>query len=233
MSGIFQVESRRIVACVMMLMMGVSGVSLSQTPADDSRATSVLQLSETEQRQFVESVLNRGFPEDEGDRFAILLVNRSGTVVPILGLKVQQELKKSRPSERFIDLLSEMIAYAGCEESLDAITDLIRIDEDRFGQYIGRTLDNAIKWQNPFSLAYQAFEFGDAALTRHATAWSKSVLASDRLQRLWAKAMLDRYGNRPIESEWARDPIASRIGASLDLRDRVLKVVAELRRNPR
>src|SRR5580693_4238260 len=77
-------------------------VGFSQTPVANEDAKSVLRLSEAEQRQFVDSTLDRGFPENDGDRFSVLLVNRSALVVPILESRVEQELKRSPRSERFV-----------------------------------------------------------------------------------------------------------------------------------
>jgi hypothetical protein len=91
-------------------------VCFSQTPVPNEDAKSVLQLSELEQQQFVTSILDRDFPESDGDRFSLLLVNRSALVIPILESRIEQELKRSPRSERFVDLASSMIAYAGDEE---------------------------------------------------------------------------------------------------------------------
>src|SRR5258708_4319716 len=97
-------------------------VCFSQTPVPNEGAKSVLRLSEAEQRQFVDSILDRGFPENDGDRFSVLLVNRSALVVPILESRVEHELRRSPRSERFLELASAMIAYAGDDESLLAIS---------------------------------------------------------------------------------------------------------------
>jgi hypothetical protein len=35
------------------------------------------------------------------------------------------------------------------------------------------------------------------------------------MKRLWAEAMVERYGGIPTETEWAGDPIASRLKSSL------------------
>jgi hypothetical protein len=216
---------------LMTLAFWVSHVSLAQTPATSEEAKSVLRLSEVEQRQFVNSILDRGFPENEGDRFSLLLVNRSALVVPILESRLEQELERSPRSERFVELASAMIAYAGDEESLRAISKLIVIDEKSFGGLIARTFDNALNWRNPFTVAYRAFEIGDDAINRHTSAWSESALASDRMKRLWAEAMLDRYGRVPDPADWAQDPLASRLtNRSLEqLRASVLRYAVETR----
>lgn len=213
--------------CAMMIPCTVQ-VAFSQPPTREE-TKSVLQLSEAEQRQFVNSVLDGGFPQNQGDKFSLLLVNRSSLVIPIVEARLEQELKQPSRSERLIELASAMIAYAGDEQSLRAISKLIAIDESRFGRLVARTLDNAGNWQNPFTVVYRAFELGDDAVSRHTAAWADSALASDHMQRAWAEAMLDRYGKVPDDSELAKDPIATRLKdrASPELRQNILRLAAE------
>jgi hypothetical protein len=204
-------------------------VCVAQTARDAETVKSILQMPEAEQVAFAKSVLEQHFPENEGDKFSLLLVNRSALVVPLIESRIESELRSDSRSERFIDLASAMIAYAGDQHSLRAIRKLIGIDESRFGTFIGRTLDNAGKWGNPFGVAYQALELGDETVARYATAWAEAALLSNRMQRTWAEAMLDRYGKVPGDSEWATDPIASRLKdrASPELRQSVVRFAAE------
>jgi hypothetical protein len=204
-------------------------VCVAQTAKDAETVKSILRVSEAEQVEFVKSVLEQHFPENEGDRFSLLLINRSALVVPLIESTIESELGRASRSERFIDLASTMIAYAGNEHSVRAISRLIRIDERRFGTLIGRTLDNAGKWGNPFGVAYQALDLGDGTVAGYTAAWAESALASDRMHRAWAEAMLERYGRAPSESEWAQDPIASRLKdrASPELRYSVMRFATE------
>ena len=204
-------------------------VCVAQTSKDAETIKSILRVSDADQVAFAKSVLEQHFPENEGDKFSLLLVNRSALVVPLIESRIESELGSDSRSERFIDLASAMIAYAGDEHSLRAIRKLIGIDERRFGTFIGRTLDNAGKWGNPFGVAYQALELGDETVARYATAWAEAALLSNRMQRTWAEAMLDRYGKVPGDSEWATDPIASRLKdrASPELRQSVVRFATE------
>jgi hypothetical protein len=70
---------------------------------------------------------------------------------------------------------------------------------------------------------------GDEAVAQYTTTWVESALASNRMQRTWAEAMLDRYGKVPGESEWATDPIVSRLKerVSPELRQSVMRLAAE------
>src|ERR1035441_3441230 len=156
-------------------------VCVAQTAKDAETVKNILQVSGAEQVEFVNSVLEQHFPENEGDRFSLLLVNRSALVVPLIESKIETELGSHSRSERFIELASAMIAYAGDEQSVRAISNLIRIDERRFGTFIGRTLDNAGKWRNPFGVAYQALDLGDSTVTGYTTTWAESALASNRM----------------------------------------------------
>ena len=209
-------------------------VCVAQTSKDAETIKSILQVSDADQVAFAKSVLEQHFPENEGDKFSLLLVNRSALVVPLIESRIESELGSDSRSERFIDLASAMIAYAGDEHSLRAIRKLIGIDETRFGTFIERTLDNAGKWGNPFGVAYQALELGDETVARYATAWAEAALLSNRMQRAWAEAVLDRYGKVPGDAEWATDPIASRLKdrASLELRQSVVRLAAEAQRKP-
>src|SRR5689334_18099380 len=155
-------------------------VCFAQTSTDAETIKSILRASEAEQVAFAKTVLEQHFPENEGDKFSLLLVNRSALVVPLIESRIESELRTESRSERFIDLASTMIAYVGDDHSLRAIRKLIGIDERRFGTLIGRTLDNAGKWRNPFGVAYQALELGDDTVARYATTWTESVLTSNR-----------------------------------------------------
>ena len=204
-------------------------VCVAQTAKDAETVKSILQVSEADQVEYVKSVLEQRFPENEGDRFSLLLINRSALVVPLIESTIESELGSASRSERFIDLASTMIAYAGNEHSVRAISKLIRIDERRFDTLIGRALDNAGKWGNPFGVVYQTLDLGDGTVGGYTTAWAEAALLSNRMQRTWAEAMIVRYGKVPDESVWATDPIASRLKdqASPELRQSVLRFAAK------
>jgi hypothetical protein len=182
----------------------------AQAPQNIEGAKSILQLSEAEQVDFVKSVLDQHFPDAQGDRFSILLVNRTQLVVPLIESRIEEELRGTPRSESFIDLASAMISYAGDEQALQAVNQLIQIDPKRFGAFVGRTLDSASNWRNPFDVAYRGLEMGDTISGEIGT-WAESVLSLRKMQRFWAESMLGRYGKVPSESEWTSDPIAARM----------------------
>jgi hypothetical protein len=200
----------------------------AQVPA----ARTILNRTEAEQTVFMMETIDQGFPEDRADQMTMLIINRSGLAVPLIAAKIEAALKYGTQSKHFIDIASEMISYAGDEHALRAIGKLVAVNESRFGRLVGRTLDNAGNWRNPFTVAYRGLEMGDEAVSLYTAAWAESALASERMQHVWAEAMLDRYGKVPSETEWAQDPIASRLKdrASPELRQSVVRFAAEEQR---
>jgi len=201
------------------------GVIRAQVPP----AREILALSEAEQTKFVNATAEAGFPADRADQMTMLIINRSGLVLPQLERRVEVELRSESPSNDLIAIATEMIAYAGDEQALREISKLMAIDEGRFGRLVGRTLDNSMHFRNPFTVAYRGLELGNDAVSRHTVAWLEAALASSRMQRTWAEAMLDRYGKAPSDSEFATDPIASRLKdrASPELRQSVVRLAVE------
>lgn len=189
---------------------GLLQLCSGQTTQNLEGAKSILQLSEAEQVDFAKSVLDQHFPAEQGDRFSLLLVNRSQLVVPLIESKIEAELQSSPRSESFIDLATAMISYAGDEQALRAVNQLIQIDPKRFDSFVGRTLDSAGNWRNPFDVAYRGLEMGET-ISVEIGAWADSVLPLRKMQRFWAESMLGRYGKVPGESEWTSDPIAARL----------------------
>ena len=182
--------------------------SMAQT-LEGSPASEVLQWTETKQVEFVTSVMDGVFPEKDGDQFGILLINRSALVIPLLERRVEEELSKSTPSEQFIEIATSMIAFAGDSQALLAIGKLIQIDETRFGRLVDRTMDNALTFRNPFTVAYAGVEIGNHTVSVKIGAWAETVLRSRRMQRLFAEAVVERYGRVPSENELAVDSLTT------------------------
>jgi hypothetical protein len=192
-------------------------------------ARTILDLSNSEQIAFIRSTMELGFPANRADQMTMLIINRSALTLPLIEAKLEKALKSTPPPKSFVETASEMIAYAGDEQALRVISKLVALDENRFGRLVGRTLANAGNWRNPFSVIYSGLEIGDEAVSRYVAAWVESALASNTMQRTWAEAMLDRYGKVPGDSEWATDPIASRLKdrASPELRRGVLRLAED------
>ena len=164
-------RSPRIQSSALLLFFVVGGISAQVPPARD-----ILALSEAEQTKFVDATVDAGFPTDRADQMTMLIINRSGLVLPSLERRVEVELRSESPSSDLITTATEMIAYAGDEQALREISKLMAIDDGRFGRLVGRTLDNSVHFRNPFTVAYRGLELGDEAVSRHTVAWVASTL---------------------------------------------------------
>lgn len=194
-----------------LVLLSIGAAFTLAVPGYGQGARAILDLSDYDLISFVQSAIERGFPDNQADEMTMLIINRSSLVVPLIEGKVEEVLKSNLPSRRFVDTASEMIAYAGDEESLRAISKLMAVDPTRFGTLVSRALDNSLNYRNPFTVIYRALRIGDDEVSKYVTLWCESALATDRMKNLWAQAMLDRYGNIPSPEEWQRDPLASRL----------------------
>ena len=215
----------------MLISIATAWLALAQSQPTRS-ARNILDLTQNEQIQFINTSLEQSWPEDRTDAMTMLVINRSSLIVPILESRIEELLKLHPTAQRLIDIASEMIAYAGDEESLKAIAKLMAIDGERFAPLVGNALTHSMNCRNPFTVAYRGLEIGDEAIARSTIAWAESALASTRMRRAWAEAMLDRHGKAPGETQWASDSIASRLrnSASVELRQTVLGFAAEAQR---
>lgn len=214
-------------AVLLFLSTVLSTISAQSRAAEPARK--ILELTEDEQLQFIKAALDEGLPDNRADQMTMLVINRSALTLPLIEAKVEEVLRLQSPPQRFVATASELIAYAGNEQSLKAIAKLITLDEKRFSPLVGRALTHSANWRNPFTVAYRGLEMGDETISRYTLAWAESALASNRMKRAWAEAMLDRYGRPPSESEWTIDPIASRLKdrASPELRRSVSRLAIE------
>jgi hypothetical protein len=194
-------------AVVFMLILG-SGTA--QIPS----ARAMLELSEVEQTKFVNETMEAGFPDERADQMTMLIINRSALVLPLIERRIEIELRSQSSSKDLIETAMEMIAYAGDEQAIREVSKLVAIDEARFGRFVARTLHNALNFRNPFTIAYRGVEIEDGRIAQKIGAWADSALLSQRMQRLWAEAMVKRYGRVPSEAEWAKDPLAVRLRTS-------------------
>lgn len=193
------------------LLIGLTAPGLMFGQVETVSTKNVLQMSRADQVAFLKTTMDQGFPMDRADPVTMLVINRSDIAVPVILARLEAVLSSQDTLPQFIDTAVEIIAYAGDEHALRAISHLLSIDEARFGRYIGRTLGNAANWRNPFTLAYYAVEMSDSRITELAVKWVEDSLESSRRQRFWAEAMLEKYRRVPTESDWETDPIASRL----------------------
>jgi hypothetical protein len=228
----------------------------------------MLKASEAEQIAWINAYLARGMPVKDPDAgiLTMLVLNKSTVALPLIERKIEQILRSpsgedpfteaSVDPNKFITLAADAIAYAGDEEALRQIRNLIRADESRFLPLVGKTLQEAEARRNPFFLAYAGLGMGDSALDRGISDWTDAELGdrfpalfgggrilrwdnvpASRLQEVWhwwAEAMVARYGGVPTEDEWRSDPIASRLKPSLaaSLHDEIIRRTSELVEKP-
>ena len=107
-------------------------------------ARNVLQWTDAEQRDFVLSAMNAGFPVSMADEMSLLLLNRPQLVVPLLEAGIVKALTESPHRVDWIATAGEMIAYSGSTESLQAIGRLILLDKAKFSRLVRRTVDNKL-----------------------------------------------------------------------------------------
>lgn len=214
--------------------------------APDPYGANILKVSEERQIAFVLDTLDRNFPAGSGEALTFLAANKSSSVLPLIEKKIEEALASKNPAEcfttpagdpaRFIGLAAATIAYAGSAESLRQIAKLVRLDENRFGEYVDRTLIQARTLGTLFTVAYGGADIWDSALTGRIIAWFGSELPGRhdfdkrQMRTWWAEAMIRRYGNRlPTGRAWREDPIASRSPAELaaSMHDGVFRTMIE------
>ena len=107
-------------------------------------ARNVLQWTDAEQRDFVLSAMNAGFPVSMADEMSLLLLNRPQLVVPLLEAGIVKALTESPHRVDWIATAGEMIAYSGSTEALQAIGRLMLLDKAKFSRLVRRTVDNKL-----------------------------------------------------------------------------------------
>lgn len=204
---------------IAVLLLSSLGLIRAQVP----QARAIVELTETEQSRFVTETIAAGFPDDRADQLTMLVLNRSALVLPLLERRVEDEFRAQSPSKELIGIVTEMIAYAGDEQALREASKLIALDGQSFGRLVGRTLDNALDFRNPFVVAYSGLNFGIEPVSDLIGEWASSKLSAPKMQRLLAEAMLARYERIPDEVTLNKDPIVSRLtkGVSAGLRQKL------------
>lgn len=102
--------------------------------------------------------------------------------------------------------MAGMVAYAANERAVDGVARLCEINTERFGFLVARVFDYSVEQKNPYTLVYYA-------LTRHSIiedpvmAWVKESVRFPGNRKKWARAILERHGGPPSQSELRTDPI--------------------------
>jgi hypothetical protein len=230
-----------------------AGVSHAQQPSartqdtQESLSQRILRASEADQLAYFNLRLNQGLRPVDDDAAGSLALGRSSVFLPILERKIEEVLRSGRPQDCFTDKDADpkyfvgagasWIAAPGDEYAMKEIAKLVAIDEQRFGRLVTGVLYSAQNRRNPFAVAYKGLDIGDAKVDKRIVAWAEEELEDKtefwqgQLRHWWAEAMVEKYGEVPLEDKWAEDPIASRLDRKItdSLHDDVLRLAVEVR----
>jgi hypothetical protein len=181
-------------------------------PGQEPLVRRIVAMSEAEQIAFTNVTLDEGM-QVNGEALAMLILNRSSLVLPMMEKKIEEVLRSQSPldlftsktvdPQGFVNLAAVDIACAGDEQALKEVSKLIAIDEKRFGLLVRNTLSAALNLRNPITVAYHGFEIGDPAVDKRIAAWVESQFDIDSwggqrdIRRWWVDAMLEKYGGVP------------------------------------
>jgi hypothetical protein len=199
------------------------------------------QWSDADITTWMHSALDRGLPDELDDYMSAPMKYRGAIVVPLTEQKIEEILRSTSPATCFTDpavdpgkFVREAVAVitgAGDEDALKAASQLMKIDEARFGWMVGNILFNGMGYRNPFTVAYRGFAIGDPLIDSRIAVWTEAQLSQNHqsTQQDWAEAMLDRYSVVPNADQWATDPIASRLSPKVLnlIRSNVTRLAAE------
>jgi len=196
-----------------------------QTAGEDP-SLRALRLSDSEMVAFVKSSLDGGMTGSDGFATSTLARARGALVLPLIEAKIEQVLRSSNASECFTDRRTDpqsfitsaaaVISGASGESALRETGKLLQLDEKRFDRMVDQVLSEAYGLQNQFALAYRGLDLGNPALSIRIVRWAEKRVTPPspdesprRPRRLWAEAMVDRYGGVPTPEQWGSDPMAA------------------------
>jgi hypothetical protein len=193
---------------------------------------------ESDVRTRLSIVLDRDYSHQPADELLTFAIQHSDVAVPELKRRLIAYSQQSRKAlAGNAALHADALAYVANVLAVDALCDLCVGNADLFCPYLERSLDYAEGRLNPFTLAYLTIAKPEAAVQAATIHWADSMIGSPHFRQRFAEAMLDRYGKVPGDSEWAADPIASRLRERLsqELRQAVLRMAEDVmrKREPR
>jgi hypothetical protein len=232
----------RIVKRYAPLALAVAILSFAQGAPQENTPERLSRMSDAEQVAMAKSLLDRGLPSDgdQGAGLGDLALGRSALILPLIEAKLEDALKASNPLDGFTDktanpeaiimYLWEIIAAAGDKQSLLEASKLLKLDEKRFDRMVLQTMYAAYNRRNAFTVAYRGFDLGDPAIDKRLIEWASEHLGND-VRKLsnpiydnvpgarheWAEALVERYGAAPSQTQWMKDPIASRLKPELSV----------------
>lgn len=195
-----------VILCVV-LAAGPSVPGQTERPQTSEDATTI--------RSRIADALNRRLLSEDRDELYILAIQHSKIMVSELVSRMEAQLADGASDGKLVARLSDILAYAGDETAVDALSRLCAQHQAPFGYYIERTLDYAGSRRNPYTLAYYTLEKGNAEVVPYVMSWVRASLPVPHFRRAWARALFDRYKGIPPESDLPKDPIVSRLSDGL------------------
>lgn len=217
----------------------VAAANAQQTRPASVRTSDLISAPEAQVTTWIRSEIDDGLPP--GDEIAAAAKFRSSITIPIVESKVEEVLASKRPRSCFSnpavdpeDFVHNAVAFiedAGDQNALKAASMLMKVDQGRFGPMVRSILLSSYGYGNPFVVAYGGLALHDASLDARIIQWADEELSdiTKTLKDWWATALLDRYTVVPNDSQWATDPIASRLNPDLarKLRPEISALAAE------
>jgi hypothetical protein len=225
---------------VLMLVTALPGVITGQEPMP----WRVLSMGPADQEAVIREALDQGLPVGAASTNVVntLVHSNPDVAIPLIERKVEEVL--SAPDSqgvsstsgvdpnRFVGMLAGEIAGAGNRQALAAIAKLIRIDRKRFSPLVELALASARG--NRYILVYQGLGLEDADLGPLIAAWTTEVLSGNDARYgeryYWAQVLVYRCKGIPTVAQWAIDPIASHLPATVAavIQDSVMVAAAEI-----
>jgi hypothetical protein len=212
-------------------------VDLAAAPQDHPSATQQTNGNNEPEQQDVRTgfsiVLDRDYSHQSADELLTFAIQHSDVAVPELKRRLiaySQQSRKTLVGNAAIH--ADALAYVANALAVDALCDLCARNADLFCPYLERSLDYAEGRLNPFTLAFRAIAKPEAVVQGATIHWADSMIGFPHFRQRLAEAMLERYGKVPGDSEWATDPIASRLKdrASPELRQSVVRLAEDAQR---
>lgn len=193
----------------------------------------VAQMNDDEAKRFLTEALNLCLPDELNDDVYLLVKSRSRLALPELTSRLRSAESLSDAPAKFLHTVTDLIAYASDEAALEILLKMAVSNRERFGRYVGRSLDYAYGRGNPYSLAYRAISKAEPEAAIHIIDWVEQNLAAGQSQGDWAEAIVERDKGMPSDDALADDPIVSKLpGGAPDTLKRELSRMAGKTRAP-
>lgn len=176
-------------------------------------------VSDSETRDYVQVAIALGLPSEEQDILAFLALNKSYIVVPAIKQRIGKLMKEQRASGELFHKLADILAYAGNEDALQALSELGNNSPSIYGEVVERVFDYSSSRQNPFDLVYRALAFNSPLLDRSAASWVTKRISYKGAIEQWHAAMAHREG-AVSEQTLAVDPLLRLLSADSSVRAR-------------